>query len=419
MKIKNLINLMGPGLLYAGAAVGVSHLVQSTRAGAMFGWQLLAVVILANVVKYPFFQIGPRYTAATGKTLLDGYANLGRWAVWLFLLMTLGTMFAVQSAVTVVTAGLLDQLTGMGIDVRLEAAMLLVVCAAILIVGRYAFLDQLIKIIIVLLTLTTLVSVIAASFTYTAPQQEIPFTFANVAHITFFCALVGWMPAPLDISVWHSLWSEAKNREREQEWEQAITMKESLLDFNVGYIGTAVLACCFLGLGALVMYGSGEAFPDSATAFAGRLISLYTENLGNWSWPFIAVACFTTMFSTVLTCLDAFSRVLRKLTTQLIPHRFDNEECRKLYGVWVLLIAVGTGMVLYLFLGSMKSLVDFATILSFVVAPLVAVLNYLVMQDKNLPESARLGTGMKLACWLGITVLSGFALYYIYFRLMA
>ena len=36
-KLKNL----GPGLLFAGAAIGVSHLVQSTRAGADFGLGLI------------------------------------------------------------------------------------------------------------------------------------------------------------------------------------------------------------------------------------------------------------------------------------------------------------------------------------------------------------------------------------------
>jgi len=32
-----IIKKLGPGLLFAGAAIGVSHLVQSTRAGADFG----------------------------------------------------------------------------------------------------------------------------------------------------------------------------------------------------------------------------------------------------------------------------------------------------------------------------------------------------------------------------------------------
>ena len=47
---------LGPGLLFAGAAIGVSHLVQSTRAGADFGWGLLWALLLANIMKYPFLN---------------------------------------------------------------------------------------------------------------------------------------------------------------------------------------------------------------------------------------------------------------------------------------------------------------------------------------------------------------------------
>ena len=70
--------LLGPGLLYAGAAIGVSHLVQSTRAGADFGLGLLWALLLVNLFKYPFFQFGPRYATATGESLLDGYLKLGK-----------------------------------------------------------------------------------------------------------------------------------------------------------------------------------------------------------------------------------------------------------------------------------------------------------------------------------------------------
>ena len=45
----NFLKSLGPGLLWAGAAIGVSHLVQSTRAGAGFGFALVWVVVLANV----------------------------------------------------------------------------------------------------------------------------------------------------------------------------------------------------------------------------------------------------------------------------------------------------------------------------------------------------------------------------------
>ena len=69
---------LGPGLLFAGAAIGVSHLVQSTKAGADYGLGLIWALILVNIFKYPFFQFGPRYALATGESLLSGYKKLGK-----------------------------------------------------------------------------------------------------------------------------------------------------------------------------------------------------------------------------------------------------------------------------------------------------------------------------------------------------
>ena len=50
--MKKILRILGPGLLYAGAAVGVSHLVQSTRAGAMFNYDLIWVLIIANILSF-------------------------------------------------------------------------------------------------------------------------------------------------------------------------------------------------------------------------------------------------------------------------------------------------------------------------------------------------------------------------------
>ena len=107
-KLKNL----GPGLLFAGAAIGVSHLVQSTRAGADFGLGLLWALLLVNLFKYPFFQFGPRYATATGESLLDGYKKLGKGVLATYYALNLATMFTIQTAVTIVTAGLAFTLFG-------------------------------------------------------------------------------------------------------------------------------------------------------------------------------------------------------------------------------------------------------------------------------------------------------------------
>ena len=79
MKQKNtssktsILKSIGPGFLLAGAAIGVSHLVQATRAGADYGFILIWVLIVACISKYPFLEFGPRFAAGTGNHLITGF----------------------------------------------------------------------------------------------------------------------------------------------------------------------------------------------------------------------------------------------------------------------------------------------------------------------------------------------------------
>ena len=77
-KLTRIYFSLGPGILLAATAIGVSHLVYSTRAGASYGFGLLWLIVVANLFKYPFFEFGPRYAAATGESLLQGYRKLKR-----------------------------------------------------------------------------------------------------------------------------------------------------------------------------------------------------------------------------------------------------------------------------------------------------------------------------------------------------
>ncbi len=51
MNLRQKLQAVGPGILFAGAAIGVSHLVQATRAGAAYGFDLVWAVVLALLFK--------------------------------------------------------------------------------------------------------------------------------------------------------------------------------------------------------------------------------------------------------------------------------------------------------------------------------------------------------------------------------
>lgn len=439
MRIKNLLQSLGPGLLFAGAAVGVSHLVYSTRAGANYGFGLIWLVLIANLFKYPFFEFGPRYAAATGESLLKGYQRLGNWVLVLFVFITLGTMFTVQAAVTIVTASLAAHLFG-GFDLMVWVGILLVTCSSLLLIGRYSLLDHLMKFIIITLTVITLITVFIAFSNVQNPidwTQQFPMEGLG---LTFIIAFMGWMPAPMDLSVWHSLWA----LEKQKNTAGGFNLKKSLFDFNVGYIGTTILAFFFVALGALVMYNSGTEFSPRGAVFAKQLIDLYVATLGSGAGFFVGMAAFITMFSTTITCLDALPRsmarahsLLVNTTSELnlekvkepteivdgILDTIDNKEHqtkqrivetpRKYYLGWLLVLVLGSLVILNLFLTNMASFLMVATTLSFLTAPFFAIANYILVM-RYLPKSEQPSKGIKILSWFGITYLFVFCGIYVW-----
>jgi len=401
---KNFLKSIGPGLLFAGAAIGVSHLVQSTRAGADFGFGLLWALLIAALFKYPFFQFGPRYAAATGETLLDGYKKLGKGVLLISYCISFITMFIIQAAVTIVTAGLAEHLFGF-FDMVTWSLIITILSISILLIGKYKLLDNLMKYVILILTISTLVAVGVAivknnevhTFTQVFPLQTI--------EIYFLIAFLGWMPAPLDISIWQSIWS----LEKEKTTSQKTTTKQAIFDFNIGYVGTIIMALCFVVLGALVMHKTGQSFSNKGSVFAGQLIELYTKNLGDFAYVFIAIAAFTTMFSTTITTLDASPRTMAKANDLLFLKKIKLD-----YYFWIILLGIGTYIILRYFRDDMGLMVKIATILSFLTAPFYAILNFILITGKHTPKDQHPSTYLKILSVGGIIFLIVFSIWFLF-----
>ncbi|MFT6054442.1 MAG: Mn2+/Fe2+ NRAMP family transporter [Roseivirga sp.] len=405
---KRYLKALGPGILFASTCIGVSHLVQSTRAGADFGFQLVAFILLANLFKYPFFEFGSRFAAATNKSLIEGYLKEGKWVIWTYFLLSLCSMFTVTAAVTFVTAGMFNNLTGMSVNPAYLSGLILIVCTAILSIGKYSMLDTLLKIIGSALLISTLVAFFGAVAKGQATPIAgfIPKDIMERDSIIFVIALMGWMPTALDLSTWNSLWT----LERMKQIGYKPKLKEILADFNFGYIVTAVLALCFLTLGAKVMYGTGVELSSNSTVFSDQVVTLYTSALGNWAYLVIAIAAFSTMFSTTITVLDGFGRAMGQTTRLLF---FKKASERSAYN-WMMVIVAAVSFLFILLLSSnLRDLVDLATTLSFIIAPVIALINYRVITSDQVSEEFRPGKKLLLLAKSGIVFLIVFAIIYI------
>ncbi len=409
-KLKTLLKALGPGLLFASMAIGTSHLVLSTKAGAQYGWIMIIPIVLANLFKYPFFEFGIRYTTVTGKSLVEGYLNLGKKYLWIYAFVTLISTFTILAALYVVTAGLFMNLFQISeVSPALVALGLFVFITLLLIIGKYQLLENSLKAVIsilfVALVITTILVIhkgpVPGAATYNRPA------IFNEVGILFLIGLMGWMPTAVEASGWVSLWSI----ENFKTMKEKPSLKIALQEFDLGYFLTALLAVFFLVIGWMTLYGTGTELSGSAVVFADQVVSLFTVHIGNWAYFLIAVAAFATMFSTCMTAHDAVSRVSVDVLQKLFP-KTPAFSHRNAFSIAVVLMAVVNWIVITLFSANMAELVALATFVSFVLAPLLGWMNLKTVVGKDVPMDLRPKLGLRMLTYVGIVFLSLFALYY-------
>lgn len=400
--MKNFLLKLGPGFLFAGAAIGVSHLVQSTRAGAEYGLGLIWALLLINIIKYPFFYIGTKYAAITGKNLLQAFSKMPSGVLIIYFMITLATMFTIQTAVTIVTAGIAATFFGFG-SVFLWTVIILLFSFILLVIGKYKLLDNFMKYVVITLTISTL---FAVAFAFNKVNFQVSFQQIipeNKAGLLFLIAFMGWMPAPLDISIWQSIWVVEK-----QKLNKELTQKQLIFDFNTGYITTILLGIAFVLLGYFVLYNTNTLFFENSTQFANQLIGMYTTSLGEWATYFIAFAALATMFSTSLTTLDGSPRVMR-ISSKLI----FNKPFKEGYLFWLIILVIGTLAIYLFFAQEMGLLIKLATVLSFITAPFYAFLNFKAINHPSISKNLRPSKLFNIFSALCIIILIVFTAWYI------
>lgn len=410
-KLKTILRNLGPGLLFASMAIGTSHLVLSTKAGAQYGWVMAIPIILANILKYPFFEFGVRYTSVTNKTLIEGYLNRGKGYLWFYAIITLVTTFTILAALYTVTAGLFINLFGINTSsISMVALWLFIIISSLLIFGKYKFLEISLKFIVSILFIALLITTILVLFKGPIDHLPnfIPTPIFNEVGILFLIGLMGWMPTTVEASSWVSLWSIEKWKNQEKP-----SLNESLQEFNIGYSITAILAIFFMVIGWFTLYGTNVELSNNAVSFADQVVRLFTEHIGSWAYLFIAISAFATMFSTCMTAHDALARVSLDIISLLKPES-KRYSTKRAFAFGIILLTIINFIVIAAFSANMGKLVALATFVSFVVAPIIGYMNLKNVTSKDIDPEFRPNKSLKILTYSGILFLSIFSLYYFY-----
>lgn len=406
--LRTLLKKLGPGILMATAAIGGSHLVASTQAGAQFGWQLVLLVFLVNILKYPFFRAGVSYTMSTGETLQHGYLQLGKGYLLLALVLNMLASVVNAAALLMFAASLLGYFFPFQLAIPVLSTLVLGAILFILIAGHYTALDKVAKVIMATLVLATVSAVFVAwQNGAVAPQDYVspsPWTMATVG---FLVVTMGWMPAPIEISGITSLWL------KQQREEKLVTTQSALFDFNLGYFVTLFLALVFLALGALVLHGNGEALASGGIGFSKQLVNMYASTIGEWSRWLIAVIAFLCIFGSALTVYDGYSRAIAE-ALMLLKERRDVPE--KLFVFTLLIVACTSFIIVLFFKTALLAMLAFAMTLAFVTTPVFAFLNHKLVNTVRLQDTVSPSPILKLLSYFGLVYLFGFLGVFIYWK---
>lgn len=405
------IRWIGPGLVLAATAIGASHLVLAPTAGAVFGYALLWVMVASHLIKYPAFESGPRYAAATGTSLLDGYALVPGprgWALAVFLLGTVVQGVTVLAGVLGVAAAVAHAVVP-ALPIPVWSLVLGLAIAALLGSGGFDALSALSKWMLLGLTVMTVVAFIARppgpGFVEGLVRPAVP-----AQSVVLLAAVLGWMPTGIDVAVWHSMWA----LERREEWarrrprsgrapksEAARAFATGRLDLWLGYGLSLVLSVLFLSLGAEVLRPAGLV-PEGADV-AITMARLYTGALGSWVLPLFLLAAFFGMFSTAYGVLDGFPRAFSETVTRLGGggRPAGPDATSRVY--WTFLFgSLALALAETVWLRDPVVLVTVAAVVSFLLAPILFLLNHYCVTRLIADPELRPGPLMRAWSWIGL-----------------
>ena len=134
---------LGPSFIWMLSAAGSGELLFTPRIAALYGYSLLWALLAAVVLKWFINREVGRFTVCSGATILEGFRRLPgpkNWAVWLILVPQFAVAISTVAGMAGAAATALILVTGG--TVQLWTVIIVVVTAAIVLLGQYNVVEK-------------------------------------------------------------------------------------------------------------------------------------------------------------------------------------------------------------------------------------------------------------------------------------
>lgn len=241
----------------AATGVGAGDVVAASVAGARYGVVILWAALAGALAKYVLNEGVARWQLATGTTLLEGWfqhlprpvlVGFGGYLVlWSF--MVAGAMMA--------ACGLAAHAMFPSVPVGVFGAWHAVVAAGLVLIGRYALFERLVKVFIALLVVTVVGSALLIRPDVGAVMTGLAVPSVPAGAGPFLLGVIGGVGGSVTL-LSYSYWM------RERGWDGPTLVTQVRLDLRVAYGLTGVF-------GVAIMVLAAQAQPDQVTGAAMAL----------------------------------------------------------------------------------------------------------------------------------------------------
>jgi manganese transport protein len=378
---------IGPGVIWAGLAIGGGELVLIPRVGSIYGMMFLWMPLLAIALKYFMVNEIGRWSITTGTTVYDGLAMLPgprKWLSWILLFVSL-YLGAVHIGGLVAMIGHIS-FNLIPIFTPFIWSLVMMISFVFLTWNkRYGVLEKAMMVMVGMISITAVIIGIKIFPPFEELIKGFAFTIPSVTPnwaVTQYKIsqnpLVEILP-PMAFagcgavnSLWYSDWALSKGLGLGKYFDGLEGSTIPLSDIKTFNKGTAerlkgwvrvmfhdclwganfltILVTFFYLLLAIVVLHPLKQAPDGVK-FITTLSQTFTKTIGPWAKYLYLLGAFGVIYSTMATIYDGYARMINKSIVICLPHWEGYKKISHLwrYRIWVLYGTLANFFLVYLF----------------------------------------------------------------------
>ncbi|MEU3946280.1 Nramp family divalent metal transporter [Streptomyces sp. NPDC029526] len=300
---------IGPGIVVAATGVGAGDLVATLIAGSNFGYTLLWAAVIGCLVKISLAEAAGRWHLSTGRTLFDGWAQLGRWTTYFFGVYVVVWGF-VYGAAAMSSSALPLQALFPGV---MELEGWGIACALVGLVfvwfNRYAVFEKAMTVLVgVMFVVTVYLAVRVAPNLGDAFAGLLPVLPDATDSVLNTLGLIGGVGGTITLAA-YGYWVNAKG------WTDSGWMKVMRLDNRVAYLTTGVFVVAMLVVGAELLHSAGIAIASGDQGLI-QLGDILEDRYGSATATFFLIGFFATSFTSLIGVWHGVSLMFADFVTR-------------------------------------------------------------------------------------------------------